>query len=351
MATPNIPSPDALLAQRIVNSSRQAVLLLDGDARVVAASPSFCSEFHIDGTPVGMRLATLGQGEWNVPQLHSLLEVALFDGPPIDVYEMDLERAGAAARHLQLHAQKVETGSSKNDMVLLTIDDVSEARNLAVQNRILLRQNDEMLREKEQLVRDRDLLLEEMRHRIANSLQIIASILILKARGVQSEESRKHLQDAHDRVLTIASIQDQLREGLVDLEVGPYLTKLCNTLSASMIREYRPITLSVSASSIVVNPHVAVSLGLVVTELVINALKHAFPEGRTGNVLVRYESGADGWLISVEDDGIGMSCDEDEVHFGLGTSMVAALASQMDAVVATSDCMPGTKVTLTHRIM
>ena len=83
-----------------------------------------------------------------------------------------------------------------NTTILLGIEDVTARR-------ILEREKDELLRQK-------DVLFEELQHRIANSLQIIASILLMKARVVQSEETRFHLQDAHKRVLSVAAVQKQL---------------------------------------------------------------------------------------------------------------------------------------------
>ena len=88
-----------------------------------------------------------------------------------------------------------------------------------------------------------------MQHRVANSLQIIASILMLKARTVQSEETRRHLRDAHQRVMSVATVQQQLQpSGLGDrIEVGPYLSKLCNSLRNSMIDLSGPHSLLVQA--------------------------------------------------------------------------------------------------------
>lgn len=337
---------DGRLAERLVLTSRTPVLLLDRDTRVVVASRSFSGTYETDGPPEGRLLAELGRGEWNVPQLHRLIEVALGEGPEIDCYEMDLRRPNAAIRHLRLNAARIASGGTAADRVLLTAEDATEARLAAIATRDLLRERDVLIRERAQAAEDRNLLLSEMRHRIANSLQIIASILILKARAVQSDEGRMHLQDACDRVLTIANIQEQLREGIVDLAVGPYLTGLAASLSASMIRDHRPVTLTVDSDSAVVDPHLAVSLGLVVTELVINALKHAFPADRAGKIVVRYRSDSTGWILSIEDDGIGMPVDRSTAHVGLGTSLVAALARQMNALIEVSDCHPGTRTTL-----
>ena len=100
-------------------------------------------------------------------------------------------------------------------------------------------------------MREKDMLLEEMQHRVANSLQIIASILLIKARTVQSEETRLQLEDAHQRVLSVAAVQQHLHVvgGGKPIEIGTYLTKLCETLAQSMIGDSRPISLKVEADA------------------------------------------------------------------------------------------------------
>ena len=101
----------------------------------------------------------------------------------------------------------------------------------------------------QELLRQKQVLLQEMQHRVANSLQIIASILLLKARTVKSEETRAHLKEAHQRVMSVAAVQEQLHaSGHGELiERGPYLSRLCETLAASMIGDSRPIGLDVRA--------------------------------------------------------------------------------------------------------
>jgi chemotaxis protein methyltransferase CheR len=204
---------------------------------------------------------------------------------------------------------------------------------------------------KDALLRQREMLLLEVQHRVANSLQIIASILLLKARRVQSEETRLHLRDAHQRVVSVATVQQQLRMSALgdDIEVGPYLSKLCESLASSMIHDDQAIDLTVDAAGGTIKSNDAVSFGLIVTELVINALKHGFPGGRGGHIMVAFAHDGPYWRLSVSDDGIGRQHDPaGPAHAGLGTSIVEALARQLKANVEISDGHPGTATVIVH---
>jgi chemotaxis protein methyltransferase CheR len=166
---------------------------------------------------------------------------------------------------------------------------------------------------------------------------------------VQSEEIRLHLQDAHQRVMPVATVQEQLSaSGLNErIEIGPYLTKLCESLAKSMVGE-RPLSIEVQATSGNAVSSEAVSIGLIVTELVINALKHAFGTGEKGEILVSYGAKGSGWQLSVCDNGAGTQEEDGEPpHMGLGTSIVEALAHQLKATVQKTSGPQGTTVTIT----
>ena len=330
------------LARAIFDSSRVPKLLFDGDLKIVGATRSFCSAFDIDPDQTdGRTLGELGDGEWNIPQLRTLLENAVADGPEMGDYETDLTRPGAGSRRLVVNVQNVVYDDASNARYLLTVSDVTYTRRVEKLNVTLLLEKDNLLRE-------RAVLLQEMQHRVANSLQIIASVLLIKARGVKSDETRLHLQDAHDRVMSIAAVQQHLQFSLGDVEIGPYLTKLCGSLASSMIRDSRPITLRVQADDATISSHDAVSLGLIVTELVINCLKHAFPASRSGRIVVSYQIVPVGWIMSVTDNGVGRPAASAIAKVGLGTSVVEALARQLGAQVLISDASPGAKVAIVN---
>jgi two-component sensor histidine kinase len=147
----------------------------------------------------------------------------------------------------------------------------------------------------------------------------------------------------------VATVQEQLQaSGLNEsIEIGPYLSKLCDSLAKSMVGERRPLSIRVEATSGRAPSSEAVSLGLIVTELVINALKHAFPiSSAEGEIVVKYESDKSGWYLSVSDNGEG-GAGADGVHAGLGTSIVEALAQQLNANVRKVARPTGTTVSIT----
>ena len=325
-------------AQAIVDTIREPLLVLDEELRVLAASRSFYSTFHVDRKATeGQMIYALGDGQWDIPELRLLLERIIPEQGVMDSYEIEREFQEIGHRTMLLNARKTFHKGASPPTILLAIEDVSERR---ASERAMQR-----------LLEQKDTLLREMSHRIANSLQIIASILMLKVRSVQSDETRQLLHDVHRRVLSVASVQQHLQTSALDedIDVASYLTKLCEALRGSMITETQPISLRVAVASGAISSSHAVSLGLIVTELVINALKHAFLNMQSGEIVVGLEVDSGDWKLSVSDNGHGMS---DEIgsdkKAGLGAALVKALAQQLEAKVEIHSSSSGTAVAVTH---
>src|ERR1700688_2939013 len=322
----------------MVDTVREPLMVLDKDLRVIAASQSFYVTFTTNpDNSRGKHLYELGDGQWDIPKLRALLENIIPGRREMDDYEVEQDFPRIGKRVLLLNACIVlyEKGH-KN--ILLSIEDLTVQRALE--------------HDKDELLRQKDVLLDEIEDRVANSLQIIASIIMLKAKSVDSEETRRHLHDAHNRVISVAAVQRHLHAsaGLGSMEMLPYLTTLCGALTHSMIGDGQSISLKVigeGGSSTCAN---AESLGLIVTELVINALKHAFHEKtKDGQITVAYDVFGTDWKLSVADNGMGKP---DGVFAqpksGLGTGIVKALAKQLDSQVVTSSGPKGTTVSVTH---
>ena len=324
------------LAYAMVDTVRDSLLVLDGDLSVVAASRSFYSTFQTNAeATIGRRIYDLGTGEWNSEALRLLLERIIPDQGVMDNFEVEQHFPHLGQRTMLLNARKVFYQGGANTTLLLAIEDVTLRRE--AERRLIV------------LSDQKDTLLAEMSHRVANSLQIIASILLLKARSVQSAETRVHLEDAHRRVMSVAALQQQLKatgKGET-IDVGDYLNKLCETLAGSMIRDRKPITLDVVADKAEVLSEWAVSFGLIVTELVINAIKYAFTsEVSSGHISVSYKVVGDSWTLSVADNGCGISGGEQKKLAGLGTALVKALAQQLHAQVVVASSSAGTSVSI-----
>ena len=148
--------------------------------------------------------------------------------------------------------------------------------------------------------------------------------------------------------MSVAALQKQLAaSGKGNVELRPHFAALCHSIGAPMIRDHDQMTLDVHTDDSVTTADTSVSLGLIVTELVINALKHAFSHNRGGKTLVDYHSQGPHWTLSVSDDSAGMPSAPSGKAV-LGTIILQALAEQLAAIVSVADANPGTKVSVAH---
>jgi hypothetical protein len=192
---PFIENKDAgTLAQAIVDTVREPLLVLDKDLRVLAASRSFYSTFQVaPRVTQGELLYELGDGQWDIPELRVLLERIVPEHSVMEDYEVEHQFPQIGKRTMLLNARKVFYEGNSHTTLLLGIEDVTARRALE-------REREDLLRKQQALLQEKDVLLQEMEHRVGNSLQIIAAIILLKSRMVTSEETRLQLQDAHKRV-------------------------------------------------------------------------------------------------------------------------------------------------------
>jgi two-component sensor histidine kinase len=327
-----------VVAQGIVDTIREPLLVLDQGLRLVAASQAFCTTFNLDIDDIlGKPVYELGNGEWNVPQLRLLLGRIIPEQGAMENYEVEHDFRSLGRRTMLLNAREVYYEGASPASIFLSIEDVTGKRHLE--------------RENARLLRLKDTLLDELYHRVANSLQIIASIISMKARKVISDEARRHLEETRDRVISVAAVQKYLRASAVGESVAliPYLSKICKAISGSMISDDRAISIEVRGEGGTVDRPTAESLGFVVFELVINSLKHAFGDATTGGlIVVTCDAVEPEWTLSVSDNGGRAQKHAIVAEGGLGTSIVAALARQLNALVVTKSGPEGTSVTIAH---
>src|ERR1700733_9237789 len=329
------------LAQAIVDTIRDPLLVLDQDLCVVSANRAFHQTFKLSRQDIQDRpVYELGDGQWDIPELRLLLEGVAPQHTVMEAYEVERDFPIVGRRSMLLNARELFFQKNSRKLILLAIEDVTDRRNAE--------------REITNLLQQKETLLQEIQHRVGNSLQIIASILSLKARAVQSEDTRLHLMDAQQRVMSVAAVQQQLLASGHGgrIEIGPYLARLCEALAASMTEDSRPVSLQVRADAGTASSADAGSIGFLVTELVINAFKHAFIGDRAaGRLIVAYEVADTGWRLAVSDNGVGKPkayLGPTRTTSGLGTIIIEALARQLGARVDTVTNSQGTTVSITH---
>ena len=185
----------------------------------------------------------------------------------------------------------------------------------------------EALREVARSESEKALLLEELTHRTRNDLMMVSSALALQARSITDPGAKSALDSALARIAVITKAHERLgtaagHRGFVEL--GGYLRALCDGLNV-LLRDIRPVALRVEAPALEARSDQAVTVGLIVNELVTNALKHAFPDERAGTVVVQVSQTGDGLQLVVADDGGGCP---DSPSGGMGSRLVRMLAAQ-----------------------
>lgn len=199
------------------------------------------------------------------------------------------------------------------------------------------------LRQKEALLRRQELLLQEVHHRVRNSLQLVGSVIGMQLRSVTEPAARVALQDTNRRIRSIASVHERLhrteRSDQVDLAgfLGALLIDLRAGAPPGIRLELRAVPVQVAVG-------VAVSLALLVSEMVTNALKYAYPEDQSGVIEVTLAPGANGRLrLSVRDHGRGLPPGfVPRESPSLGMRLLFALTQQLGGEASITPAEPGT---------
>lgn len=225
-----------------------------------------------------------------------------------------------------------ETGNP--NIRVAVIEDIDERHKAEAALEVAKRDLERTVRERTEALHQRDLLLREVYHRVKNNLQIIDSILTMQERQLSDPEARSALQSLRSRVYALGLVHHQLMgsENLQTFDVAPFLRELStNIIEGSAGSE---INLSVRAIPLDVGLDFAIPLGLLVTELVTNSLKHAFPDGK-GNIDVILNRSEDGTVaLVVSDDGKGYgSNDTGAGGKGLGAQIINGVVAQLKATM------------------
>ncbi len=200
-----------------------------------------------------------------------------------------------------------------------------------IESRRLVRAEQEARLRAEQLAAENEMLARESDHRVMNSLQQVSSLLALQARSA-APAVRVELDSARQRVDAIAHVHRHIHRAgnLAEIAAGPFLSQLTDSIRTSA--PARITVRLVEADTANLTPELASALGMIVAELVANSLKHAFVDGRAGSIAIRYKAAADGWQVSVADDGVGLPDGFDPASSqGVGMRVIGAMVRRLGA--------------------
>lgn len=197
--------------------------------------------------------------------------------------------------------------------------------------------------------RDRaETLLREVNHRVGNSLQLVSAFMHLQSSSLPDGPAREMMRETEARIVAIAQIHRRLYTSadVRAVDMVEYLSGLAEELESSLRTADRPHRIAIRAEPVRLATDRAVSLGVIVTELVTNAFKYAYPQGVEGEVRVELQRSGSQLALSVEDDGVGMAENAEPRGTGLGQKIVRAMATSMQSRVEREPTGRGTRIVL-----
>lgn len=200
----------------------------------------------------------------------------------------------------------------------------------------------------EALAAERAMLMREVNHRVGNSLQLIASLLTIQSNAAGNPEIKEALSDATGRVMAVAQVHrrlytsDDVQAVAIDLYLEALVEDLRRSAEGGALAQ-----LSLRAEPIAVTPDHAVAIGMIVNELVTNALKYAYPDGKGAIRVALRKDGVSRGVLTVEDDGVGIAPKNGPKSTGLGQRIVRAMAEKIKAQIEQDRGHRGTRFVVT----
>jgi PAS domain S-box-containing protein len=318
----------------LVETVREGLLVLESDLTIRFANRSFCDTFGVaPEDAVGRKLYELGNGQWDIPELRTALKAIISGGKSIEAFEVDRFFPSIDRRVMVLNARKVYRSGNKIQQILLAIEDVTE--------RVRLEREHAIAHERI------GILLQELTHRVMNSLQIIASMVMIEARSHKSGEGKAALERVSHRINALGQLYSKLSKAdtVEAVDAATYLDELCRDLIASVHKEGgTSLVLKTDIESELLPTDRAIPIGLIVNELVTNAVKYAFPGDTKGTVMVTLKRMPGELHLTVADNGQGV--DLRRADSGLGGRLVEGFAQQLGGQLKRESDSQGTTVRL-----
>jgi PAS domain S-box-containing protein len=314
-----LPVAHKILFKNMVNG----VLVFDDNDRLI--------EVNSAANLIGIRQEDIGMNADDIlsrfPELESMYnkhqpESEIFLGDPVN-------------RWIQVQVTPIYHDKNIFQGHLLIIQDINKRK--------------KMEKELKKSLEERDLMMKEIHHRVKNNLMIIQSLLQLQSKYIKDEDALNIFRESQNRVKSMARVHQRLyqHDDIAKIDFSSYPRTLALDIFRSYASDPNKINLNVDADNVMLDIDTAIPLGLILNELISNSLKHAFPQGKNGQLTVKFNLEDDKYKLIVSDDGIGIPEGLNyEKSDSLGLKLVYSLSDQIGAKVKV-DTTNGTKFEIT----
>ncbi|PKL24016.1 MAG: hypothetical protein CVV47_12190 [Spirochaetae bacterium HGW-Spirochaetae-3] len=309
-------------AENVIDTVREPLLSLDQDLRVVTVSRSFYDFFKVlPSETVGRLIYDLGNKQWDIPGLRELLENILPRQVSFDDYEVEHDFATIGRRTMLLNARQIIQESGKPRIILLAIEDVTERKLAETTIQALLA--------------EKELVLKEVHHRIKNSMNTIKSLLGLQAEMLEDPTAKAALEDSQNRVTSMMLLYDKLYRSVdySEISMKEYVSSLIDEIIATFPNGDL-VRIKKDLEDFTLDGKRLQSIGIIVTELLTNSMKYAFPAKDGGTISVSTSARDGSVTMIIRDDGRGIPDPMTlENSTGFGLILVRTLVSQLKGTV------------------
>lgn len=325
------------LYRKLMQTSPDAVAVTDLEGHLTHVSEKMLALHRVDHADelLGKSVFTLVAPKDHEKAMKTL-EKTLKEGV-VENVEYTMVKKDGSTFIGELNAAVIKDAEGNPKAVIATVRDITEKK-----------------RAEEQIktsAKEKEILLREIHHRVKNNLQIISSLLNLQAEHIKDSQYTEMLKDSRHRIRSMALIHEKLyqSENLARIDFSEYITSLVTGLAWSYRGGGGNVAVKTEVEDIAVGIDTAIPCGLIINELVSNALKHAFPDDKKGEILVRVCSVNGTIELTVKDNGVGIPDIDFRKTESLGLDLVTTLAEQQLGGEITLDRTEGTAFTITFK--
>jgi PAS domain S-box-containing protein len=308
--------------EAILNNSPDAIILLRGpDGGISDGNASFYSMFNLpEGLVVNDTIINFVEDDY-VKQLKVALQTVISKQITLTL-EVVAKTSDGTTFDAGLALAPI-TGGELVRGIVCSIRDISER----------VQAEEQILRS----LKEKEILLQEIHHRVKNNLQIISGLLNLQIDEKGNPHTNRILSENRGRILSMAKVHDQLykSDDFTNVNLMRYTEDLIDQIFSLSDTSKESIKINLDIAEISFDVNRTIYYGLMVNELVVNALKHAFPNGQTGEISISLEqNGGNAYILTIRDNGVGLPNDIDPAESStLGLSLVHMLTDQLDGSI------------------